>query len=67
MDYRWRYEDADGGEVDGPATRFADQAEAETWFGGVWSELYDDGVRQVVLLHGEDVVYGPMSLEPAEP
>ena len=65
MDYSWRYEDTEGHAVDGPAERFADQDEAETWFGAVWTDLYNAGVRQVVLLHGADTVYGPMSLEPA--
>jgi hypothetical protein len=65
VDYRWRYQDEDGHEVPGPEVRFGDQAEAETWFGEQWEDLFDQGVHQVTLLHGEAEVYGPMSLHPA--
>jgi hypothetical protein len=65
MDYRWRYQDAEGQEVAGPDERFADQAEAEEWFSAQWTDLREAGVRQVVLLAGDDEVYGPMSLDPA--
>lgn len=68
MTHRWRYETSDGTEVAGPAITFADQAEAEAWFGDSWESLADDGVEQVVLLHddgtGDTEVYGPMLLSP---
>lgn len=65
MDYRWRYQDDDGHEVPGPDVRFADQEQAEAWFGERWPDLFEQGVHQVTLLHGEAEVYGPMSLRPA--
>jgi hypothetical protein len=66
VDYRWRYQDADGRETAGPDETFADQEDAESWFSGHWTELVTRGVHQVTLLHGEAEVYGPMSLDPAE-
>lgn len=65
MAHRWRYESAEGAPVHGPAVEFADAAEAEDWFGAHWEELAADGVAQVVLLDGSQVVYGPMGLGPA--
>lgn len=67
MVWSWRYEDADGNEVKpgGSATEtFTSQADAETWLGETWRHLLDTGVDRVTLLHGDDVVYGPMSLHP---
>jgi hypothetical protein len=64
--FRWRYQDADGRDVPGPPMTFADQHEAESWFGDRWTELLSQGVQQVTLLHGEAEVYGPMSLHPAD-
>ncbi|MGZ4557271.1 MAG: hypothetical protein ACXVGB_01370 [Mycobacteriaceae bacterium] len=49
----------------GPEAAFEDAADAEEWFAANWEELAARGVRQVVLLDGEDVVYGPMGLDPA--
>ncbi|WNV83526.1 hypothetical protein [Umezawaea sp. Da 62-37] len=66
MDYRWRYQDEQGREVDGPDETFADQADAEDWFSAQWQELADAGVAQVTLLRSEAEVYGPMSLASAE-
>jgi hypothetical protein len=66
VDFRWRYQDAGGRDVPGPDLRFADQHEAEQWFGDQWTDLLAQGVHQVTLLHGEAEVYGPMSLQPAE-
>ncbi|MGM1059265.1 hypothetical protein [Saccharothrix sp. Mg75] len=66
MEYRWRYQDEQGREVDGPVVAFADQGEAEDWFGSSWEELRETGVAQVTLLRSESEVYGPMSLSPAE-
>ncbi|MGQ0842053.1 hypothetical protein [Actinokineospora sp.] len=65
MSYRWRYENAAGAPVDGPDLAFDSQAEAEAWFSATWQTLFDTGVHQVVLLDGDDEVYGPMSLHPA--
>ncbi len=65
VEYRWRYQDQTGREITGPDVRFGDQADAETWFGERWSELLEQGIDQVTLLHGEAEVYGPMSLHPA--
>jgi hypothetical protein len=66
VDYRWRYQDAQGREVDGPVETFADQNDAEDWFSAQWQELSEAGVASVTLLRSETEVYGPMSLEPAE-
>lgn len=66
VDYRWRYQNADGRDTPGPELTFADQAEAEAWFGEQWADLLSLGVDSVTLLHGEAEVYGPMSLHPAE-
>ncbi|MCO1582581.1 MULTISPECIES: hypothetical protein [unclassified Crossiella] len=66
MAYRWRYEDSAGSAVDGPALEFADQDEAEAWFSAEWAELAEAGIEQVRLFDGEDEVYGPMSLRPAD-
>lgn len=66
VEFRWRYQDVDGREVPGPDAIFADQTDAEEWFGGQWRDLLALGVDQVTLLHGEAEVYGPMSLHPAD-
>ncbi len=66
MEYRWRYQDEQGHEVDGPRLAFPDQTAAEDWFGSAWVELRESGVAQVTLLRSESEVYGPMSLAPAE-
>lgn len=68
--WAWRYEAADGTEVDLSGTeasdladeRFTSQADAETWLGETWQELLDAGVAQVTLLEVDREVYGPMSL-----
>jgi hypothetical protein len=59
VDYRWSYPGS-------PEDRFADQAEAEEWLGSAWSELREQGIDEVTLMHGDEVVYGPMSLHPPE-
>lgn len=66
MDYRWRYADANGDELTGPAEKFGDQGEAEDWLSANWQDLVDAGVQQVTLLEDEEELYGPMSLLPAE-
>lgn len=62
MDYRWRYQDEQGREIDGPTETFADQNDAEDWFSARWQELSEAGITQVTLLRSESEVYGPMSL-----
>ncbi|MBK9740637.1 MAG: hypothetical protein IPO93_14310 [Actinobacteria bacterium] len=68
MAWTWRYESSDGTETAAaPAAQgFPTQSDAETWIGETWRELLDGGVDQVTLLEDERVVYGPMSLHPAE-
>ncbi|MCC8244750.1 hypothetical protein [Saccharothrix luteola] len=66
MEYRWRYQDDHGREIDGPVVAFPDQNAAEDWFSTAWVELREAGVAQVTLLRSESEVYGPMSLAPAE-
>ena len=61
--WSWRLETGDGAEVPGvTAERFPSQADAESWIGEEWADLLGQGVDQVVLLEGDRVVYGPMSL-----
>ncbi len=65
MTWRWRYEDANGGEVtnrDLPREIFTSQADAESWLGESWRELLDSGVEQVSLLEEDRVEYAAMSL-----
>lgn len=38
------------------------RAEAEAWLSSAWEDLLDEGVGEVVLMHGANVVYGPMPL-----
>ncbi|GGN19175.1 hypothetical protein GCM10011609_70320 [Lentzea pudingi] len=66
MEYRWRYQDAQGRDVAGPDVMFADQSEAEEWLSNEWRDLPDAGVEQVTLLNSGTEVYGPMSLRPAQ-
>ena len=70
MSWTWRYESADGSTVspEGAPTGedFPTQGDAESWIGETWRELLEAGVAQVTLLEDERVVYGPMSLSPAE-
>ncbi len=69
MSWSWRYEKSDGSEVTEAALgrfTFPAQADAETWIGENWQDLLAQGVDAVVLLEGDRVVYGPMSLHPAQ-
>jgi hypothetical protein len=69
MTFTWRLESSDGTPLSLPgsgAERFPSQADAESWVGEAWQELLAEGVDQVTLLEGDRVVYGPMSLHPAE-
>lgn len=69
MTFTWRFESSDGSVVPRPDSdddRFPSQADAESWVGEAWADLLAQGVDQVSLLEGDRVVYGPMSLHPAE-
>ncbi len=45
---------------------FPTQSDAESYLGESWQELLEAGVEAVTLRENETVVYGPMSLRPAE-
>ena len=67
--YTWSYENSDGtpmGELTMASVTFPTQADAESWLSQEWPTLADAGVQTVTLRRGEDVVYGPMSLSPAD-
>ena len=69
MAWSWKYESESGVPADGQplaSQEFPTQSDAETWIGESWRELLDSGIDRVVLLEEERVVYGPMSLHPAE-
>ncbi|WP_083958107.1 hypothetical protein [Herbidospora mongoliensis] len=69
MTWRWRYENANGGEVSAAELSrevFPSQADAESWLGEAWRELLESGVEQVTLLDGDRVEYKGMSLRPQE-
>lgn len=66
--YTWTYGRPDGEITDLglAAVQFPSQAEAEAWLSEEWMTLADAGVQEVTLNRGEEVVYGPMSLSPAD-
>ncbi|GAA1179980.1 hypothetical protein GCM10009584_22420 [Ornithinimicrobium humiphilum] len=67
--YTWSFENADGtpvGDLGLSAVTFPTQADAESWLSQEWPTLADAGVQAVTLRRDEDVVYGPMSLSPAD-
>jgi hypothetical protein len=69
MAWTWTYVDAAGAPIDdlpqaGPG--FPTQADAESWIGEEWRALADAGVDAVYLTEDGAVVYGPMSLRPAD-
>ena len=69
MDWTWQTQRADGSSAESILANdssFPTQSDAESWIGENWQELLDEGVEQVALLNGATVVYGPMSLRPAE-
>ncbi len=71
MNTQWSWDLLDASEArvggDGPVSpAFPTQSEAESWIGEVWPELVDAGVDSVTLREGDTVVYGPMSLRPAQ-
>lgn len=67
--YTWSYESSDGtpvGDLGMSTVTFPTQADAEAWLSQEWPTLADAGVQSVTLRRGDDVVYGPMSLSPAD-
>ncbi|QFG68228.1 hypothetical protein [Ornithinimicrobium pratense] len=67
--YTWSYGRADGTEVTDlglASTTFPTQADAEAWLSQEWATLADAGVASVTLQRDDEVVYGPMSLSPAD-
>ena len=64
--WRWRLENSAGAEVavEGELAdhRFANQSDAESWIGEIWSDLAREGVDAVTLFETDRMVYGPMSL-----
>jgi hypothetical protein len=46
--FAWRFLDDDGTEL-GVSERFADRESAESWIGLSWADLYERGVKEVVL------------------
>lgn len=67
--YTWTYGRGDGTEVSDlglGSTQFPSQADAEAWLSQEWATLADAGVAEVTLCRGEETVYGPMSLSPAD-
>ena len=66
--WTWELVDAQREAMPGVATggAFPTQSEAESWLGEEWRDLLEAGVDAVTLREGEAVVYGPMSLQPAE-
>ena len=66
MSWTWDYESA-GGHTAPASPSFPAQADAETWIGESWQELLEQGVDSVTLREDDRVVYGGMSLHPADP
>ena len=70
MGWTWQYHANQGAPISEsasqPAEGFPSQADAETWVGEVWRDLLDEGIDAVSLLEDGRLVYGPMSLHPAD-
>ena len=67
--YTWQYGDADGNAIPDlglTGVAFPSQADAEAWLGEEWHTLANAGVKSVTLLNGDQEVYGPMGLSPAD-
>ena len=64
--WTWTCEDPGGESLDieGAASAFPSQADAEAWLTESWQELAEAGAAQVSLLRDGQLVYGPMSLAP---
>jgi hypothetical protein len=65
--WSWRYQDADGQQVQPPDNdeTFGAKGDAESWLGEVWRTLLDSGITQVQLLEDDRVEYS-MPLTPAD-
>ncbi len=63
MAFSWRYENQDG-ELAGTSAEFAEREAAEAWIGEAFDDLLEQGIEQVNLFDGDELVYGPMSLRP---
>jgi hypothetical protein len=70
MGWTWQYHANQGAPIpesaSQPAEGFPSQADAETWVGEVWRDLLDEGIDAVSLFEDGRLVYGPMSLHPAD-
>lgn len=70
MSWTWQYHAAQGSPIPESATQpaegFPTQADAETWVGEVWRDLLAEGIDAVSLFEDGRLVYGPMSLHPAQ-
>ena len=67
--YSWTFQQADGTPLTDlglASMQFPSQADAEGWLGQEWPTLADAGVQAVTLRRGDEDVYGPMSLSPAD-
>lgn len=67
--YTWSYGDKTGEQIPDlglTGVAFPSQAEAEAWLSEEWSTLADAGVKSVTLFNGDQEVYGPMGLGPAD-
>lgn len=67
--FTWLFQASDGTPMTDlglASTAFPTQADAEAWLSDEWPTLADAGVQAVTLRNGEDDVYGPMSLSPAD-
>ncbi len=71
MSWHWRLEDPTGAAID-PASvdvemqETDNQGDAESWLGEHWRDLLARGVATVTLFQGDEKVYGPMGLAPAD-
>ncbi len=63
MSWTWQYHAAQGAPI---PEGFPTQADAETWVGEVWRDLLGEGIDAVSLFEDGRLVYGPMSLHPAQ-
>ncbi|MFF4172671.1 hypothetical protein [Streptomyces sp. NPDC001744] len=65
MAWTWRFEKADGTEVEPVVTpeEFTTQGDAESWIGEHWRDLLGGGAEQVTLSEDGTKVYGPMPLD----
>lgn len=67
--FTWRYCDESGASIPDlglSGAAFPSQADAESWLSDEWHVLAEAGVKSVTLLNGDQEVYGPMGLSPAD-